>query len=173
MKCILDTNVPVKAACVKTDFDEEEEKLIQACNKFIHEFIKNPDSKLVLDMDWEIANEYRRNIKDEGMGQQFLIWLNTYMARMDVTEDMIKLERQGDEYVAFPKTEELKDFDLADRKFIALALSHKEKPPIIQAADGKWLAFKDVLKNYGINIEFLEINYAISKYDKKIRKKRH
>ena len=56
---------------------------------------------------------------------------------------------------------------------MALALSHCEKPPIIQAADGKWLGFAEKLKEYGICVHFLDKDYAESKYNKKILDKRH
>lgn len=173
MKCILDTNVPVKASYALQDYRDEELELIGACTEFIHELLNDPESKLVLDMDWEIIGEYKRNIKGTAMGKEFLKWVDTYIAKADFSTDIVKLERQGNEYSAFPRDEELEEFDFADRKFIALALSHREKPPIIQAADGKWLGFIEKLKEYGISIDFLDKNYAESKYNKKILKKRH
>lgn len=172
MKCILDTNVPVKASYAHTDYGDEELELIGACVDFIHGFMKNPDSKLVLDMEWEIINEYRRNMKQTPMGTQFMNWVNMYISRADFTKDIVKLERQEEGYDAFPNDIALDGFDLADRKFVALALSHNEKPPIIQAADGKWLEYVDKLKEYGIHIEFLDKSYAESKYNKKILGKR-
>lgn len=141
MKCILDTNVPVKASYAVTEYKDEELELIDTCIKFIHEFINDSESKLVLDLDWEILGEYNRNIKTTAMGKEFLKWVNTYAGR-------------------------------ADRKFVALAMSHDEKPPIIQAADGKWLEYVEKLKEYGIHIEFLDQDYAESKYKKKILDKR-
>ena len=57
-------------------------------------------------------------------------------------------------------------------KFIALARSHNENPPIIEAADGKWLQFVETLKKYNIEIKFLDIDYAQKMYKKKICKKR-
>lgn len=172
MKCILDTNVPVKASYAVTDYKDEELELIDACIKFIHDFINDSESKLALDLDWEILNEYNRNIKTTAMGKEFLKWVNTYIGKADFSKDIIKLEKEGTDYLAFPKDSELENFDLADRKFIALAMCHEEKPPIIQAADGKWLEYVEKLKEYGIHIEFLDQDYAESKYRKKILDKR-
>lgn len=172
MKCILDTNVPVKASCSTVDYNEEELELIEECIDFIHKFINDSESKLVLDVDWEILNEYRRNIKKTAMGKEFLKWVNTYVGQADFIKDIIKLEKLGCDYLAFPNDPDLEGFDLADRKFIALAMSHEEKPPIIQAADGKWLEYVKTLEEYGIHIEFLDKAYAKSKYKKKILDKR-
>lgn len=169
----MDTNVPVKASCILDTCKIEELELIGACIEFMHRFMKDPDSKLVLDMDREIVGEYENNIKKTDMGNQFFRWLYTYMNKMDIINDMIKLEHINGNYCAFPNDEELNEFDAADRKFVALALTHSEKPPIVQAADGKWLGFVERLKEYGIDIEFLDINYASSKYNKKIRDKRN
>lgn len=79
---------------------------------------------------------------------------------MDIVADMIKLEKENESYVAFPDDKELEEFDLADRKFVALARSHNEHPPIIEAADGKWLQFVEALKKYNIEIKFLDMDYA-------------
>lgn len=171
-KCIIDTNVPTKASYPVNERKEDELELIGSCIDFIHEFINNEESKLVLDCDWEIVGEYKNNIKDTDVGKQFLQWLYSYMAKMDVVTDMPKLEKQNGEYIAFPKCEELADFDVADRKFIALSLTHCDNPPIVQAADGKWLGFEEILRDYGVHIEFLDREYVTMKYNQKIRDKR-
>lgn len=172
MKCILDTNVPVKASYAVTEYKDEELELIDACIKFIHDFINCAESKLVLDLDWEILNEYKRNIKTTAMGNEFLKWVDAYIGRADFSKDIIKLEKKGNDYLAFPENSELDSFDFADRKFVALAMSHDEKPDIIQAADGKWLEYVEKLKEYGIHIKFLNQDYAERKYKKKILDKR-
>jgi len=172
MKCIVDTNVPVKASCNPATCAVNELEMVNACIDFIHMLIKNPDSKIVLDMDREIIREYEHNVEKTDMGKQFFNWLYTYIKQMDIINDMIKLEKIDDEYCAFPDDKELEDFDLADRKFVALARSHSENPPIIEAADGKWLQFVETLKKYNIEIKFLDIDYAKKMYEKKICNKR-
>lgn len=52
-----------------------------------------------------------------------------------------------------------------------MARTHLEHPPIIEAADGKWLGYKDVFKEYGVHIEFLDIEYAEMMYARKILNK--
>ena len=146
--------------------------MVNACVEFIHALIKNLDSKIVLDMDREIIQEYEHNVERTDMGKQFFNWLYTYVKQMDIINDMLKLEKDNENYCAFPDDKELKEFDLADRKFIALARSHNENPPIIEAADGKWLQFVETLKKYNIEIKFLDIDYAQKMYKKKICNKR-
>ena len=172
MKCIIDTNVPVKASCDPATCSLEELDMVNACIDFIHALIKDPDSKIVLDMDREILGEYEHNVENKGMGNQFFSWLYTYVNQMDIVADMIKLEKENESYVAFPDDKELEEFDLADRKFVALARSHNEHPPIIEAADGKWLQFVEALKKYNIEIKFLDMDYAQKMYVKKIANKR-
>ena len=47
------------------------------------------------------------------------------------------------------------DFDPADRKFIAVALAHPEKPPILQAVDSQWWDFRDAFRRNGVIVEFI------------------
>lgn len=58
------------------------------------------------------------------------------------------------------------------RKFVALSRTHSEHPPIIEAADGKWLGFKEVFEEYGVHIEFLDMDYAAMMYNRKVADKR-
>ena len=54
----------------------------------------------------------------------------------------------------------VKNFDESDKKFIALSNAHAEKPPIIEAPDGKWLGYEAAFAKYGIVIESLDREYA-------------
>lgn len=172
-KYIVDTNVPTKASYPMEEWKEEELELIESCIEFVHKLINSPQSKLVLDMDREIVGEYENNIRESDIGKMFFRWLYKYMANMDIMNDMLKLEKAKDgSYKDFPENETLQGLDLADRKFIALSAVHKDRPLLIQAADGKWLEFVEELKKYGIHIEFLNPEYANEKFTKKILDKR-
>ncbi len=61
----------------------------------------------------------------------------------------------GASFDEFPTDPELNDFDADDRKFVAVALAHQQKPPILQAVDAAWWKIKDILLRNGVNIEFL------------------
>ncbi len=58
-------------------------------------------------------------------------------------------------FVSFPDDPDLANFDSSDRKFVAVAGAHPEKPPVLQAADSKWLAWEKPLRRHGITVEFL------------------
>ena len=55
----------------------------------------------------------------------------------------------------FPDDPALNDFDSDDRKFIAVAVAHPEKPPILQAVDSQWWDFRDAFRRNGIIVEFI------------------
>lgn len=123
-KIIMDTNVAVKAATPQQDCKEEEWEMRKICIDFIQNLTRNPESKLVLDLDYEIIKEYRNRIpKDTNEGLIFWRWFDTYIGR-------------------------------------------------IEAADGKWLGFKEVFEEYGVHIEFLDMDYAAMMYNRKVADKR-
>ena len=45
--------------------------------------------------------------------------------------------------------------DRSDRKFFAVSNAHRDKPPILEATDTKWLGWEDQLKQHGIKVEVL------------------
>ena len=55
----------------------------------------------------------------------------------------------------FPDDPALEKFDSDDRKFIAVACAHPQKPPILQAVDEKWRDFLDALHQNGVTVEYL------------------
>lgn len=123
-KIIMDTNVAVKAATPQQDCKEEEWEMRKICIDFIQNLTRNPESKLVLDLDYEIIKEYRNRIpKDTNEGLIFWRWFDTYIGW-------------------------------------------------IEAADGKWLGFKEVFEEYGVHIEFLDMDYAAMMYNRKVADKR-
>lgn len=172
-KIIMDTNVAVKAATPQQDCKEEEWEMRKICIYFIQNLTRNPESKLVLDLDYEIIKEYRNRIpKNTNEGLIFWRWFDTYIGRISF-EDFVKLDKDADgNYSMFPLEERTKEFDLSDRKFVALSRTHSEHPPIIEAADGKWLGFKEVFEEYGVHIEFLDMDYAAMMYNRKVADKR-
>lgn len=59
----------------------------------------------------------------------------------------------------FPTTEALSDFDVVDRKFIAVAIAYErdydKKATILQALDRKWEPFREAFEQEGVQIDFL------------------
>ena len=172
-KIILDTNVPAKAAVSPATCPPEELKMQKACMEYIGELVKSKEKKLVLDLDHEIWKEYHNNVcNSSNIGKIFFRWLYEYYATIS-PEDHIKLNKGSDgKYVDYPYDVETQGFDESDKKFVALANAHQEKPPIIEAADGKWLGYEQSFAKYGIHIEFLDREYAKKMYEQKIVNKR-
>ncbi len=172
-KIILDTNVPAKAAVAPELCPAEELKMQKACMEYIGELTKNKDKKLVLDLDHEIWKEYHTNVYgNSNMGKIFFKWLYEYYATI-LPEDNIKLHKDSEgKYQEFPYDEDTQEFDESDKKFVALSNAHQEKPPIIEAADGKWLGYEKSFAKYGIHIQFLDRDYAQKMYEQKILNKR-
>lgn len=168
-KIIIDTNVPVKAATPINDCPSSELGVQKKCMEFINEFVISDRYCLVLDCRYEILREYERNIsKTSSMGIVFRRWLYTYIGQSVLSEDFVALNpNEVSTYDSFPLTEETKGFDISDRKFVALANAHPEKPPIIEGTDGKWIGYENAFSKYGIKICFLDREYAEKMYQKK------
>ena len=171
-KIILDTNVPVKASIAPNLCPEYELGMQKKCMEYIGQLANGSDKKLVLDADYEILKEYQNNVcKSSNMGKIFFRWLYNYFSQIQ-PEDFVKLKRNNcGQYIDFPYDDQTEKFDESDKKFIALANAHAEKPPIIEAADGKWLGYETAFSKYGIKIEFLDREYAKRMYEQKILKK--
>ncbi|MCP4749267.1 MAG: hypothetical protein GY866_00095, partial [Proteobacteria bacterium] len=71
-------------------------------------------------------------------------------------------------YDEFPEHDGLKNFDISDRKFVAVANAHPDKPPILEATDSNWWGWKDSLAEIGITVTFLCPAYAEGKYSEKM-----
>ncbi|WP_373212751.1 hypothetical protein [Ruminococcus sp. 5_1_39BFAA] len=168
-RIILDTNVPAKASVAPDSCPNEELKMQRACMEYVGKLTMGQEKKLVLDLGHEIWKEYHNNVcKDSNMGKLFFRWLYNYYAAI-LPQDHIKLDKdENGQYVDYPYDSETKEFDESDKKFVALANAHAEKPPIIEAADGKWLGYEEAFAKYGIHIEFLDREYAQKMYEQKI-----
>ena len=65
------------------------------------------------------------------------------------------IDDSEDAFEEFPDDPALDGFDPADRKFIAVARAHPEKPPILQAVDSQWLDFHEAFRRNGVTVEFI------------------
>ena len=170
-KYIIDTNVPMQAAKDPSNMNEIEALCSERCLNFIQSFINDPTSKLVLDDCWEIFNEYRKNIPQNAapsIATIFMKWVCKRINEISV-EDYLHLAKDCNGlYKDFPSHNGLKNFDNADRKFIALANTHPEHPAIIQGTDYKWHNFEKIFSDFGIVIFFLCDEYI--QYRLKTRK---
>ncbi len=169
-KCVVDTNVPITANKVRDLNDITDLSLIECIENCVEAIRQVSNNKsFVMDEGNEIYDEYRHKLNlqgQPGVGDMFLKLVHDF--RWQLPQDYrVKITKQGDSYKEFPMHEGLKDFDLSDRKFVAVANAHPQKPPILQATDSKWWGWKDALKEKGINVEFLCPDYCREKYLKK------
>ena len=153
---VVDTNVPIVAngeSCVSPDCQER--CVVQLLRVTSGEFrIAVDDGGLVID-------EYRRNLQagQPGVGHEFLRWLFNVYWDAEVC-DQVAITPDGGlgggrEFLEFPDSKDLADFDRSDRKFVAVAAAHPKHPPIWEAADAKWVGWAPALAAAGIEVEFL------------------
>lgn len=168
--CIVDTNVP-KTANLATQPDPDSDvsdACVLACIEAVEHVIKKRG--LIIDTGDEIFDEYRRQLSmkgQPGIGDAFMKWVNDHRHSPEYC-DSIPITSNGDSYDEFPAHDGLKNFDKSDRKFVAVANAHPEKPPILQATDSKWWGWKDALAEVGITVQFLCPEYVKAKYAKKM-----
>jgi hypothetical protein len=67
----------------------------------------------------------------------------------------VRRSADGGSYEEFPAVEGLEDFDPADRKFVAVACAHPERPPVLQGLDSKWWGWRTALAAAGVVVRFV------------------
>ena len=165
---IVDTNVPLKASDTNPK-DEIDRDCSFACLEFIKKLMNSNDI-IVIDSENEILKEYLKHMKklrfDQNIATEFFKWVLMNKATNRVQE--YKITKTADNtYVEFPESPELNDFDLSDRKFVALAKAHPLHPCIYNGSDTDWWDYKEALEKEGIHIVFLCEKYMIAKSKKK------
>ena len=169
-KCLVDTNVP-KTANLATQPDPNSDmpdECVLSCIEAVEHVIQKHE--LIIDSGDEIFDEYRGQLRmkgQPGVGDRFMKWVHDHRWSLPDSQ-RVSITKNGDSYNEFPEHEGLIDFDISDRKFVAAANAHPEKPPILQAADSKWWGWKDALEEVGITADFLCPEYIEAKYDKKM-----
>ena len=89
------------------------------------------------------------------MGDAFLLWAWRNHTNPQHCE-IVPVERTAEgEFAAFPATPDLAGFDLSDRKFVAVALTHEANPPVVNATDTDWHHHHEALTRHGVRVEFL------------------
>jgi len=164
--CLVDTNVP-KTANLATRPDPGSDlshACVLACIKAVEHVIKTRG--LIIDTGDEIFDEYRQQLSmkgQPGVGDRFMKWVHDNRWNLHDSQRVI-ITKNGDSYDEFPKNADLNDFDISDRKFVAVANGHRDKPPILQSTDSKWWGWKDALGSVGIAVQFLCPEYVETKY---------
>lgn len=169
-KCLVDTNV-AKTANLATQPDpnaEVPDACVLACIKAIEHVIKQRG--LVIDAGDEIFDEYRQQLSmkgQPGVGDVFMKWVHDNRWGLPDSQ-RVSITKSGDSYNEFPAHKGLEDFDISDRKFVAVSNAHPRKPAILQATDSKWWGWKKALEEVGITVHFVCPEYVKAKYAEKI-----
>jgi len=155
MRVVVDTNVAVVA---NGKSEQASEQCVDSCAERLEQIMYG-GVNLVLDDDWRILDEYMRNLHSRGddIGDRFLAWTLQYRTNPKRCELVPITPVYGleNEFREFPDDPALEVFDPDDRKFVAVALAHPDKPPILQATDTQWWDFRDALRRNGVTVEFI------------------
>lgn len=150
---IVDTNVILVANGQHQDMSPAS---VSVCAKQLEAIINN--GRIALDDGFRILSEYMKKTqpsRGKRPGDAFVKWAlqnNAVKKRCDLVP-LKEHAKRG--FVSFPDHPDLANFDTPDRKFVAVAAAHPEHPPILQAADSKWLDWIPALKIHGILVELL------------------
>lgn len=149
---VIDTNVLLVA---NNKHDDVSPKCVMECVQTLLNIQSAPGDRIAVDSGWRILKEYHNKTRPnqpKGVGDVFLKWLLQNPAR---TAQVSITETGPDEFAEFPDADLQTIFDPPDRKFVAVANAHPDKPPILQAADCKWLDWWPALKTAGLEVRFL------------------
>jgi hypothetical protein len=153
MTFIVDTNVILVANRQHADVGP---LCVAACALKLQSIMA--DGRIALDQAFEILIEYQNKTTPKmgnRPGDAFVKW--ALQNRANTTRcDSIELHPHPDRgYQSFPDDERLSKFDPPDRMFVAVAAAHENHPPILQAADSKWLGWAPALSDHGLEVDFL------------------
>jgi hypothetical protein len=154
MRCVVDTNVAVIAngtsAPASADCAAASARALQDVMRSGHVFIDDAG---------EIVTEYRNNLAPFGQplpGNAFLKWLLTHeWDRRRVTRVTVTRNNGSTGFDELPVPDDGTRYDPSDCKFLAIAATHPEHPPILQAMDSKWFGWVKALETCGVTIHFL------------------
>ncbi len=150
---VVDTNVLLAANGAHDDLDPP---CVVACSQWLERIQRK--GMVVIDDQYRILGEYMNKTdsrRAKGPGDVFVKWVLVNQANTARCAQMTLTESEPDVFGEFPSKELERRFDPSDRKFVAVANSHPGKPPILQAADSKWLDWHQELMKSGIVVEFL------------------
>ena len=153
MKAVIDTNVLLVANRQHEDVSPE---CVQECVKRL--LSMKTGGITVVDEGFRIFREYQNKThpnQPKGVGDVFLLWLLKNKSNPRYVEQVSLTVTGTDSFEEFPCPELQPVFDAPDRKFVAVANAHPDKPPIWQAADCKWLDWWPELAKKGVRVDFL------------------
>lgn len=149
---VVDTNVPVAA---NGRAEQADGPCVVACIDAL-ERIKNYGT-VVLDDAFLILGEYVNNLSMSGQpgpGDAFMKWVWNIQA-VETRCERVPITPRNGGYAEFPDCENLAGFDPSDRKFVAVALTSRHNPVVLNAVDSDWRDYQQALEAAGVRIEQL------------------
>ena len=164
---VVDTNVLLAA----NDHDPEWKRISSVCANRLSS-IKEA-GKICVDSHYLIVGEYGKKLPTSrrSPGDMFYIWVAQNLKNSKVCEQIdIEPDHAKTSFSKFPvlSSELAAKIDPSDRKFIAVAHAHPQKPRIVQATDSKWIGWKKGLAAAGIKVDFVDEEFLRPYYKKKM-----
>lgn len=152
MTVVVDTNVILVANQQHAGVSPE---CVIACAQRLQSIMAS--GRIALDDRFRILGEYQKKPQGSAKspGGAFLKWALQNRSNTKRCDLVPIHEDEARGFTEFPNDAALGAFDASDRMFVAVANSHSDKPPILQAADSKWLGWAPDLKPHGVTVEFL------------------
>ena len=154
MHRVIDTNVLIVAN--NRESEQASQECVSSCQNWLESFRES--GVIVIDSNWLIIKEYLKKVNSSGepdVGDKFLKWILINQRNPQRCHQVQITQIAECEFQEFPQSKSLQNFDLSDRKFVAVALTHPQRPLIVNAVDSDWDIHKDPLSEHGIEIEFL------------------
>jgi len=170
VRCVVDTNVATTANGANRDAPGA---CVVASGRALQDVMER--GHVFLDAGGRIVAEYRSNLRARGQpgpGDAFFKWLLTEEWSTDrVTRVPITpIAREPENFEELPAPSRGPAYDRSDRKFLAVAAAHPERPPILQAFDSKWWGWQAELGKIGVRIHFVCEAEIATKHAKKSKK---
>ena len=150
---VVDTNVILVANGQHADVSPQ---CVAACALKLQAVMRQ--GKLALDDCFRILSEYQNKTTPKTgnrPGDAFVKWALQNNANVHRVDCVTLRDHAARGFTSFPCDAALINFDPPDLKFVAVAAAHPNKPPILQAADSKWLQWEDALARHGVAVDFL------------------
>lgn len=165
MKAIVDTNVLLVANGQHADVSSD---CVEACILSLQALMNKGTA--VVDDGYRILGEYQHKTSlysSKCVGDVFLKWLLRNAGNPKKVQLVAISETVENCFTEFPDPDLEAIFDPPDRIFAAVAHAHADKPPVLQAADCKWLDWWPALRAKGVEVNFLCPEDACRFYRKK------
>ena len=147
---VVDTNVWATAGKSVADVDTiEEADCIEYCADWIQWFLES-NCKILVDSEGKVIDEYQTYI---GQGRLPESKLSQVYSELWGKLEFKVIQFDGSGYAILP--EYISFHDLADRKFVALALTCEPYAPIYNSLDTDWAKEKQQLVENGLTIHEL------------------